>query len=87
MAHLKLRIVDVKCEEKCLAHALVIAISRVANYPNYKAYRQDRKLSPLVRNRLETTGIDLSNGAGIPEIVRFREHFRDYRIVVYQGLS
>ena len=65
-----------KAEENCLAHALVIAIAKVDKDPNYKAYIQGRKIRPVVQNLLETTGKDLSNGAGIPEIVRFQEHFR-----------
>jgi len=41
----------------------------------------------VVETQLETTGIDLPNGAGIPELVRFQEHFREYKIVVYHGLN
>jgi len=41
----------------------------------------------VVQTLLETTGIDLSNGAGIPELVSFHEHFREYKIVVYHGLN
>ena len=37
MAHLKSSIVEVKVEENCLAHALIIAIARVENDANYKA--------------------------------------------------
>jgi len=33
------------------------------------------------------TGIDLKNGAWIPELIRFREYFREYKIVVYSGLK
>ena len=54
MAHLKQSIMEVKSEENCLAHALIIAISRLDKDPNYKAYRQGRKVRPLVRNPLET---------------------------------
>jgi hypothetical protein len=36
MAHLKKIIVEVKAEQNCLAHALVIAIARVNEDPNYK---------------------------------------------------
>jgi len=39
MAHLKKSIVEVKAEENCQAHALIIAIARVENDANYKAYR------------------------------------------------
>jgi len=39
MAHHKKSIVDVKAEENCPAHAIIIAIARVDNDANYKAYR------------------------------------------------
>jgi len=85
IAHLKKCIVDVKAEENCLA--LTIAIARVENDANYKAYRQGWKILPVVEALLQQTGIDLNRGAGIPEINRFQEHFRDYKILVYQGLG
>jgi len=86
MAHLKRSIVEVKAEENSLAHALVISIANVDN-PNYKAYRQGKKIRQVVQTLLETTGIDVSNGAGIPELVRFQDHFRQYKLFVYRGLS
>jgi len=49
MAHLKRSIVEVKTEENCLANALVIAIAKVENDPNYKAYRQGRKIRYLMQ--------------------------------------
>jgi len=42
MAHPKISIVEVKSEENCLAHALVIAIARVDKDPNYDAFRKGR---------------------------------------------
>ena len=87
MTHLKKSTVEVKAEENCLAHALVIAIAKVDKEANFKAYIQGRKIRPVVQNLFENTGIDLSNGAGIIELVRFQEYFREYKIVVYQGLS
>jgi hypothetical protein len=39
MAHLKTSVVEVKAEEDSLAHALIIAIAKLTNHPNYKAYR------------------------------------------------
>jgi len=77
MAHLKKSIVEVKADENYLARALVIAIAKIDKDPNYKAYIQGRNIRPVVRNLLETTGIDLSNCAGIPELVRFQEQFRE----------
>jgi hypothetical protein len=85
LAHLK-RSIKVKAEQNCLAHALVIAIAKVTNDPNYKAYRQGRKFLPVVQHLLETTGKYLNNGGGIPELMQFRSHFAEYRIVVYEGL-
>ena len=35
----------------------------------------------------ETTGIDLSNGAGIPELNRYQEHFREHKITVYHCMK
>jgi len=79
--------VEVKAEGNCLPHALIIAVAKVDNNPNYKAYRQGRKIRPVVQNLCKTAGIDLSNGAGIPELARFQEHFWEYKLVVYHGLN
>ena len=48
MAHLKSGIVEVKAEENCLAHDLLIAIVRKDNDANYTKYRQGRKIRPVV---------------------------------------
>jgi len=48
---------------------------------------QGRNIRPVVQKLLVTTGIDLSNGEGIPGLVLFQEHFRECKIVVYHGLS
>ena len=87
MAHLKRSILDVKAEDNCFAHALVIAIAKVDEDPNYDAFRKGREIRHVVQTLLESTGIELSNDAGIPEIIRFQEHFREYKIVVYHGLN
>jgi hypothetical protein len=87
MAHLKRSIVEVKAEENCLAHVLIIAIAKLENDAAYTSYRRGCRIRPVLQNLLETTGIDLSGGAGIPELVRFQEYFREYKITVYQGLN
>jgi len=87
MVHLKTSIVKVKAENNCLAHALVIAIARLTNDPDYKAYIQGRKIHSIVDRLLVMTGIDLTNGGGIPELIKFQEHFKEYRIVVFGGLT
>jgi hypothetical protein len=80
--------VRVNAENNCLVHAMVIAIARVNNDLNYKAYRLGRKIVPEVEILLETTDIYLSNGGGFPQLDRFEYHFRDrYKIVVYGGMN
>jgi len=86
MADLKSSIVEVKAEENCLAHALIIAIEKVDNDANYTAYREGRKIRPTVQALLQQTGIDLTWGGGSPNLTVFK-NFRDYKIVVYQGLG
>jgi len=71
MARLKRSIVEVQGEENWLAHALIIAFAKVDNDFDYKAYRQGRKIRHAVQMPLKTTGIDLSNGVGVPELVKF----------------
>jgi hypothetical protein len=87
MAHLKRSIVEVKAKENCLAHALIIAIARVTNDPNYQSYRKGWKILPKVRELLQASGVDLSRGGGIPELRAFQRHFPRFRIVVYAGLK
>ena len=78
---------EVKAEENCLAHALITAIARVDNDADYTACRKGHKIRPVVQTLLQRTGTDLTNGCGIPDLNRFQEHFRDYKIDVYQGLG
>jgi hypothetical protein len=76
MAHLKKSIVEVRAEQNCLAHALIIAIAKLTNDPIYKSYRQGRKILPAVQHLLETTGIDLQNGGGIPQLIQFQDFLK-----------
>ena len=88
MVHLKRSMKEVSAEENCLAHALIIVIARLNNDPNCASYWRGNKIRPLVKELLDTSGIDLKNGAGNPELIRFQEHFRrEYKIVVYAGLQ
>ena len=70
-----------------MAHALIISIAKLTKDSDYNAFRKGYKIRPVVDHLLTTTGIDLSNGGGIPELIRFQEHFKEYRIVVFRGLS
>ena len=44
MTRLRISIVEVKVEENCRAHALIIANAKVDNDAKYKSYRQGRKI-------------------------------------------
>ena len=70
LAHLKKIIVKVKSETNCLAHALIIAIAIITNDGNYKSYHDGRKIGPVVRQLLESTGINLDQG-GVSENSRY----------------
>jgi hypothetical protein len=86
MFHLKTSIVEVGTEENCLAHALIMAIA-LLNDHNSTSYMKGRRMRHVVDQLLETTGIDLKNGAHISEITKFQEHFHECKIVVYSGLN
>ena len=64
IAHVKQSIINVTAETDCLAHALIITIAHLTKNPNYKSYRQGRKILPEVQHLLQTTGINLQNGEG-----------------------
>jgi len=86
MARLKGSIVQVKAESNCLAHALVIAKAKVdGDDKNYQSYRRGNNIRPVVDSLIETTGRDLSRVGRVPELMRFQEHFKEYRIVVFGG--
>ena len=87
MTHLKTSVVEVKASENYLTHAIIIAIAKVQYVPNYKAYRQGRKIRPVVQKLFDKTGIVLSGGGGIPELIKFQDYFREYKITDYQGLA
>jgi hypothetical protein len=70
-----------------LAHALVIAIAKISNDPNYNSYRDGWKIGPVVQRLLETTGINLDRGGGIRELAQFQDYFKENRIVLFSGLN
>jgi hypothetical protein len=54
--------------------------------PNYISYRKGRKIKPRVDEIITASGVDLTNGGGIPELETLQKYLSDYRIVVYSGL-
>jgi len=85
MAQLKGSIVEVKAKENCLAHA-IIAIARLENDANYKAYRQGRKIGPVVLSLLQETGIDLSRGGGSSNLTGSKNTFGTIRYLCIKVL-
>lgn len=66
MVHLKRSVIEVKAESNSLTLTLITAIAEATNYQNYKAYREGRKIKPVVHHLLAMTVIDFDNGVGIP---------------------
>ena len=87
MAHLKRSVVEVQASENRLARAIIIAVAKAENDPEYVAYRIGYKIRPVVQKLLDRTGISLSGGGGIPGILKSQEHIREYKLTVYQGLA
>ena len=44
LSHIKTSIVQVKSRSNCLAHALLIAVAKIENHPEYKSYIMGRKI-------------------------------------------
>jgi len=57
----------VKAESNCLAHALILTISRVTIDSNYTSYRKEIKYT---LGLLETTSFELYGGVGICEHIK-----------------
>ena len=74
VVQVKRSIIEVRAEENCLAHALVIAIARLHNDPYYKAYSQGRKIRTVVPRITRDNRYGFEERCRIPEIARFQEH-------------
>jgi hypothetical protein len=71
MATLKNSFVEVKAENNCLAHVLVISIAKLTNDPDYVAYRKEGTIRAAVNHLLMMTSIDMTNGGGSLELMKF----------------
>ena len=71
LAHLKRSSIEVRAEHNCLAHVLYRAIARTDAIQTISRFTRGN-IRPVVASLLETTGIDLTNGRGIPELIRFQ---------------
>ena len=66
MVHLKHSIIEVKAKTDCLAHALIIAIARITNDPNYNSYRRGRKIFQKFQHLLQTNEGAIRRTPAIP---------------------
>jgi hypothetical protein len=64
----------------------VIAIAKLTNEPDNVAYRKGRNIRPFVEHLLMTKCTNFTHCGGIRELMKFQEHLKDYRIVVFGGL-
>ena len=61
-----------KTEKNCLAHAVVIAVAKVTNDPDYNVYGIGiKKTYHKIHELLQVTVVHLSRGGGIPELAAF----------------
>ena len=71
LSAIKRSIIVVQGTILCLAHALIIPMSRVNGDPKYKSFRNGTWLKRPVENLLSASGVDLTNGGSFKEL----EHF------------
>jgi len=87
MSAIKKSIVVVKAAFLCLAHALIIAMTRVNIDPKYKSYRNGRGLNQPVQDLVSASGINFTNDGCLDELEQFQNYLSDYKILVYDGLN
>ena len=70
-----------------LAHALIVAMTRVNGDPKYALYRHGKCMKKPVENPLTNSSVDISNGGGLEEIQQLQEYISNYKIVVFDDLN
>jgi hypothetical protein len=58
----------------CLAHAIIIAMTKVEGDLMYKSYRKVRCLKQTVQELLNGSGADLRNGEAFKELELFQNY-------------
>jgi hypothetical protein len=74
LSAIKKSIVVVQTAIFCLAHALIIAMTKVNGDPKYKSYRNGRGLKQPVQDLLNASGVNLTNGGGLKELKQFQNY-------------
>jgi hypothetical protein len=87
MSAIKRSIFVVKEVKLYLAHALVLAMAKVNNDPNYVSCTEGRKLKKPAQDLLLASGVQLDNEGGIEELAQIQNFLPGYKIIVYDGLS
>jgi hypothetical protein len=80
MAHIKRSVVQIRAERDGLAHALVVAIARVTDDPEYRKYSDGRNKMKILFKIMEffrATGIDLGGGGGSQNYRPFNVTYRN----------
>ena len=85
--HKKKSIVTIKNNDNlCLARALVTAIAKIENAPNYKnLIRSDRRIQEKEAKKLHAAANVPLGPCGIPEVKMFQKYLTNYEINIVSG--
>lgn len=80
-------VVEIKnIDNLCLPRAIVVAKAYVKKDPDYQAIRKDRKKRQTIKAEklMAKARVQIPvEGAGIPELGKFQDHLKKYKITVY----
>ena len=85
--HKKKSIVTIKNKDNlCLARALVVAVAKIENAPNYKnLIRSDRRMQEKEAKKLHAAANVPLGSCGIPEVKMFQKYLTKYEINIISG--
>ena len=85
--HKKKSIITIKNNDNlCLARALVVAVAKIENPPNYKnLIRSDRKMQEKEAKKLHAAANVPLGPCGIPEVKMFQKYLTKYEINIVSG--
>ena len=80
--HKKGSVVTIKNNDNlCLARALVVAVAKIENAPNYRTLiRSDKRIQEKEAKKLHTAANVPLGPCGIPEVEMFQKHLTNYEI-------
>ena len=85
--HKKKSIITIKNNDNlCLARALVVAVAKIENAPNYKnLIRSDRRMQEKEAKKLHAAANVPLGSCGIPEVKMFQKYLTKYEINIISG--